>query len=332
MSFSEKNKHTLTNTDTMSPFLIFFIVVTIGYVLYYAAIITMDMNAKPKDAVTQGETMEAPDGMQTTEDNGGDDTEEETTSREADEENDDDNPEGHSEDETDDDHQDEDNSRGTYMNDDVPPTEPEPESQPSDAEPEDDDVYGIDKQMQEESEHQEAEPTPSPEEQLPSNQEEAHEDSSEQSSEQTPEDSPETETEPSDPDEMDEEELEAYKEQMRRHLAEVAAAEGAQMVEAEVPDKNEFVEEKDDGFRGMVDSNNYDTGLANEINQNSESIETESITPVRQDRFAQNVLGALYKMKDKQKNEPEHEHEQKEEEKPVIDPDNIEKKENITKA
>lgn len=35
-------------------------------------------------------------------------------------------------------------------------------------------------------------------------------------------------------------------------------------------------------------------------------------------------------MKDKQKNE--HEHEQKEEEKPVIDPDNIEKKENITKA
>lgn len=332
MSFSEKNKHTLTNTDTMSPFLIFFIVVTIGYVLYYAAIITMDMNAKPKDAVTQGETMEAPDGMQTTEDNGGDDTEEESTSREADEENDDDNPEGHSEDETDDDHQDEDNSQGTYMNDDVPPTEPEPESQPSDAEPEDDDVYGIDKQMQEESEHQEAEPTPSPEEQLPSNQEEAHEDSFEQSSEQTPEDSPETETEPSDPDEMDEEELEAYKEQMRRHLAEVAAAEGAQMVEAEVPDKNEFVEEKDDGFRGMVDSNNYDTGLANEINQNSESIETESITPVRQDRFAQNVLGALYKMKDKQKNEPEPEHEKKEEDKPVIDPDNIEKKENITKA
>lgn len=330
MSFSEKNKHTLTNTDTMSPFLIFFIVVTIGYVLYYAAIIAMDMNAKPKDAVTQGETMEAPDGMQTTEDNGGDDTEEESTSREADEENDDDNPEGHSEDETDNDHQDEDNNQGTYMNDDVPPTEPEPESQPSDTEPEDDDVYGIDKQMQEESEHQEAEPTPSPEEQLPSNQEETHEDSSEQSSEQTPEDSHETETEPSDPDEMDEEELEAYKEQMRRHLAEVAAAEGAQMVEAEVPDKNEFVEEKDDGFRGMVDSHNYDTGLANEINQNSESIETESITPVRQERFAQNVLGALYKMKDKQKNEPEQE--QKEEEKPVIAPDNIEKKENITKA
>lgn len=330
MSFSEKNKHTLTNTDTMSPFLIFFIVVTIGYVLYYAAIITMDMNAKPKDAVTQGETMEAPDGMQTTDDNGGEDTEEETTSREADEENDDDNPEGHSEDETDDDHQDEDNSQGTYMNDDVPPTEPEPESQPSDAEPEDDDVYGIDREMKEESEHQEAEPTPSPEEQLPSNQEDTHEDSSEQTSEQTPEDSPETETEPSAPDDMDEEELEAYKEQMRRHLAEVAAAEGAQMVEAEIPDKNEFVEEKDDGFRGMVDSHNYDTGLANEINQNSESIETESMTPVRQERFAQNVLGALYKMKDKQKNEPEQE--QKEEEKPVIDPDNIEKKENITKA
>lgn len=332
MSFSEKNKHTLTNTDTMSPFLIFFIVVTIGYVLYYAAIITMDMNAKPKDAVTQGETMEAPDGMQTTDENGGEDTEEETTSREADEENDDDNPEGHSEDETDDDHQDEDNSQGTCMNDDVPPTETEPESQSSDAELEDDDVYGIDSQMQEESEHHEAEPTPSPEEQLPSNQEENQEETPEQTSEQTEEDSPETETEPSDPDDMDEEELEAYKEQMRRHLAEVAAAEGAQMVEAEIPDKNEFVEEKDDGFRGMVDSHNYDTGLANEINQNSESIETESITPVRQERFAQNVLGALYKMKDKQKNEPEPEHEQKEEEKPVIDPDNIEKKENITKA
>lgn len=32
----------------MSPFLIFAIVLTIGYVLYYAAIITMDLNAKPK--------------------------------------------------------------------------------------------------------------------------------------------------------------------------------------------------------------------------------------------------------------------------------------------
>ena len=31
----------------MSPFLIFAIVLTIGYVLYYAAIITMDMNANP---------------------------------------------------------------------------------------------------------------------------------------------------------------------------------------------------------------------------------------------------------------------------------------------
>lgn len=331
MSFSEKNKHTLTNTDTMSPFLIFFIVVTIGYVLYYAAIITMDMNAKPKDAVTQGETMEAPDGMQTTDDSGGEDTEEETTSREADEENDDDNPEGHSEDETDDDHQDEDNSQGTYMNDDVPPTEPEPESQPSDAEPEDDDVYGINREMKEESEHQEAKPTPSPEEQLPSNQEETHEDSSEQSSEQTPEDSPETETEPSDPDEMDEEELEAYKEQIRRHLAEVAAAEGAQMVEAEIPDKNEFVEEKDDGFRGMVESHNYDTGLANEINQNSESIETESTTPVRQDIFASTIMGAWSGFK-KKENDEQDKDKQKQTAEPVIDPDNIEKKENITKA
>lgn len=167
MSFSEKNTHTLTNTDTMSPFLIFFIVVTIGYVLYYAAIITMDMNAKPKDAVTQGETMEAPDGIETTEDYNGEDIDEETASREADEENNDDYPEGHSEDETDDDQQGEYNNQGAYMNVDESPTEPE--SQTSDTEPEDDDIYGIDNQMNEESEKQETEPSPSSEEAFPSN-------------------------------------------------------------------------------------------------------------------------------------------------------------------
>lgn len=32
----------------MSPFLIFVIVLTIGYILYYAALITMDLHAKPK--------------------------------------------------------------------------------------------------------------------------------------------------------------------------------------------------------------------------------------------------------------------------------------------
>lgn len=297
MSFSEKNTHTLTNTDTMSPFLIFFIVVTIGYVLYYAAIITMDMNAKPKDAVTQGETMEAPDGIETTEDYNGEDIDEETASREADEENNDDYPEGHSEDETDDDQQGEYNNQGAYMNVDESPTEPE--SQTSDTEPEDDDIYGIDNQMNEESEKQETEPYPSSEEAFPSNQEET--------SEQTPEDSPETEAEPSDSDEDDEEDIEALKEQMRRHLAEVAQAEGAQMVEAEVPDKNEFAEEHDDGFRGMVDAHNYDTGLAHEINQNNESIETESTTPVRQDIFASTIMGAWGGLKKQKQSEEQEE-------------------------
>lgn len=41
----------------MSPFLIFAIVLTIGYVLYYAAIITMDMNAKPKSGASAEENI-----------------------------------------------------------------------------------------------------------------------------------------------------------------------------------------------------------------------------------------------------------------------------------
>lgn len=41
----------------MSPFLIFAIVLTIGYVLYYAAIITMDLNAKPKSGVSAEENI-----------------------------------------------------------------------------------------------------------------------------------------------------------------------------------------------------------------------------------------------------------------------------------
>lgn len=48
----------------MSAFTIFAIVVTICYVIYYAAIITIDMNAKPKDEVDNTETI----------DNGGDDS------------------------------------------------------------------------------------------------------------------------------------------------------------------------------------------------------------------------------------------------------------------
>lgn len=328
MSFSEKNKHTLTNTDTMSPFLIFFIVVTLGYVLYYAAIITMDMNAKPKDAVTQGETMEAPDGMQTTEDNGDEDTEEETTSREADDENGNDNPEGSSEDETGDNHQEEDNTHGTYMNNDVPPTEPpyEPESEtPEDTpSPEDDDVYGIDRQMSEEQSSSHEAESPSPEDNNPSY------------SEQTPSNSTEETSEPAntdDPDngDGDEESEESIRAMILKEMQERAKVDGAEFVEAEVHDKNEFNDDDDDDIPVVeVNAQNCDTGRAADINASSEPIITESTTPVRQDRFAQNVLGALYKMKDKQKNEPEQE--QKEEEKPVIDPDNIEKKENITKA
>ena len=41
----------------MSPFLIFAIVLTIGYVLYYAAIITMDLNAKPKSGASAEENI-----------------------------------------------------------------------------------------------------------------------------------------------------------------------------------------------------------------------------------------------------------------------------------
>ncbi len=46
-----------SNGKEMSPFLIFAIVLTIGYVLYYAAIITMDMNAKPKSGASTEENI-----------------------------------------------------------------------------------------------------------------------------------------------------------------------------------------------------------------------------------------------------------------------------------
>lgn len=315
MSFSEKNKHILTNTDTMSPFLIFFLVVTFLYVLYYAAIITMDMNAKPKDAVTQGETMEAPDGMQTSEDN--DDTEE-PTSREADDENGNDNPEGSSEDETADNHQEEDNTQGTYMNNEVPPTEhlyePEPET------PEDDDVYGIDKQMAEEQ-------SSSHEAELPST-----EDNNPSYSEETPSQSSEETSEPANPDDPDngdgdEESEEAIRAMILKEMQERAKADGAEFVEAEVHDKNEFDDDEEDDLSVVeVNSQNCDTGRAADINASSEPIITESMTPVRQDRFAKNIFGAMYKMKGEKQNEPEPE------EKPTIKPDNIEKEEHITNA
>lgn len=292
----------------MSPFLIFFIVVNLAYVLYYAAIITMDMHARPKDAVTTGETMEAPDGMQATEDTH--DSEEETTSREPDSEGE--NPERYSEDESDDNHQDEDNSQDSYLNGNVRPEEApyEPESEkPEDyPSPEDDDVYGIDRQMAEEQQ---------------ASQEQAS--SSDLTAMKPGETSDEDTFENSGNTDEDIDSEESFRAMILRQMQERAKAEGAEFVEAEVHDNNEFDDDDDDDPVVMVDSQNCDTGRAAEINANSEPIITESMTPVRQDRFAPNVLGALYRMKERNQG---HE----EEEKPVIDPDNIEKKENITNA
>lgn len=45
----------------MSPFIIFAIVLTIAYILYYATLITMDLNTKPKDAEEATETISADD-------------------------------------------------------------------------------------------------------------------------------------------------------------------------------------------------------------------------------------------------------------------------------
>jgi len=332
MSFSEKNKHTRTNTDTMSPFLIFLIVVTLGYVIYYAAIITIDMNAKPKDAVSSGETMETPDGMQATEDN--DNSEEETTSREADVENDDDTS-GHSDEETDEDHQDEEYNHGTDRND-LPPTEPHyaQESQSSYTGPspeDDDDVYGIDRQMNEETEHHRDESIPSAEaeapspskEQFPSNQEDSPEVESDNEESDTDRETTFNEDGETNTDDEDEEDIEVLKEQALQHLAQVAQAEGAEIVEAEVHDDSEFEEKAKEVPMTLIDKYNYDTGWADEINESNEQIITESTLPIRQDLFAPNVLGAFNRMKKEQESTPEP---------PAVNPDNIEKKEHITKA
>lgn len=48
----------------MSPFIIFAIVLTIAYVLYYATIITMDLNAKSKKEGEHEETISASDGKE----------------------------------------------------------------------------------------------------------------------------------------------------------------------------------------------------------------------------------------------------------------------------
>ena len=248
--------------------MIFFIVVTIGYVIYYAAIITIDMNAKPKDALVTGETMESPDGMIPEEDVY--DIEDEA-SREADSD-DDFNEEAHEENHDDDVYHQEGND-DTYTND-VPEAESsyyqepayhEPSEAPS---PEDDDIYGIDDQS-------------------------TYEQLEEQAAEETPESDGIDEGDSSDEYNIsDGEDEETLKEEIRRHLAEVAAAEGAEFVEAETHAEDDFVEEYDDGFRGIADSDNYDTGLAAEINASNEPIITESTTPVRQDSFASTIIGA----------------------------------------
>lgn len=68
----------------MSAFTIFFLVVTFLYVLYYAVIITLDLNAKPKTDGTQVETVDTegmiPDNDEGLPDDTVSDDEEETTS------------------------------------------------------------------------------------------------------------------------------------------------------------------------------------------------------------------------------------------------------------
>lgn len=51
------NHQLKSNDKAMSPFLIFTIVLTIGYVLYYAALITMDLHVKPKDGASAEENI-----------------------------------------------------------------------------------------------------------------------------------------------------------------------------------------------------------------------------------------------------------------------------------
>lgn len=53
----------------MSPFIIFVIVLTIAYVLYYATIITMDLNAKSKKEEEHEETISASDTKEVEEEN-----------------------------------------------------------------------------------------------------------------------------------------------------------------------------------------------------------------------------------------------------------------------
>lgn len=57
-----KQSNTNIEPDNMSPFFIFFIIVTICYIIYYAAIITIDLNTKPKTSTESSETVDT-DGI-----------------------------------------------------------------------------------------------------------------------------------------------------------------------------------------------------------------------------------------------------------------------------
>lgn len=60
----QNHNHQLKSNDkAMTPFLIFAIVLTIGYVLYYAALITMDLHAKPKDGANAEENIVVSDNV-----------------------------------------------------------------------------------------------------------------------------------------------------------------------------------------------------------------------------------------------------------------------------
>lgn len=55
-------KHNTNQNKDMSPFTIFFLVVTFLYIIYYAVIITIDINSKPKSESDHSETLDT-EGM-----------------------------------------------------------------------------------------------------------------------------------------------------------------------------------------------------------------------------------------------------------------------------
>lgn len=80
----------------MTPFTIFFLVVTFLYVIYYAVIITIDLNAKPKTDGSQAETLDMSGIIPNNDDDGNlddEDIEESVSQPVSEEETPDDNPE-----------------------------------------------------------------------------------------------------------------------------------------------------------------------------------------------------------------------------------------------